>query len=74
METIHRSLDGASPRKFKIGDDVTVNMRYCERHKKDGKVIAVSKDPKDSMPYMVRFSDFGEWPFAESELLSFEEQ
>lgn len=61
-------------RKFKIGDDVTVNVRYCERDKQDGKIVHVSEDANETMPYRVEFPDFWQWSFAEQELLSFEEQ
>jgi hypothetical protein len=61
-------------RTIKVGDMVTVRCWYCEMDGKDGEIIHISDDPTDTMPYMVRFTDYREWPFAAEELVLFEEQ
>lgn len=60
------SSDSSKPRN---GEYVLVVAHYCEMSKRVGKVISISEDAGDSMPYMVRFlHNRREWPFAAEEL------
>ena len=56
----------AGERKPQIGDHVVIHAWYCDMDGKEGDIIGISS--QGSMPYMVRLSNYREWPFDEHEL------
>ena len=53
-------------RKPKIGDHVVIHALFCEADKMEGDIIGICAE--DSLPYMVRLSNYREWPFELREL------
>lgn len=50
-----------------VGDNVKILVYPCEAYGRVGSIVSVSKDPQETMPYMVEFSNFDRWPFAKWE-------
>lgn len=54
--------------QIKVGDAVTVRCWSNKMNGQQGTVVLVNDNPHDSMPIIVQFGNFREWPYSREEL------